>query len=62
MIHRLLLVGVLLGSLNTQVCSQDYFSKIYPFEQGTHRYISVESVDTNLFWLQTLKWLPVGVD
>ena len=60
MIHRLLLVGVLLGSLNTQVCSQDYFSKIYPFEQGTHRYISVESVDTNLFWLQTLKWLPGG--
>ena len=60
MIYRLLLLGFLLGSMNTQLCSQNYFSKLYPFEQGTHKFKSVHSVDSNLFWLQSLKWFPGG--
>lgn len=60
MIYRLLLVCFLWAALSVPSQGQSYFSKLYPFDQGTHRFISVEQVDSNLFWLQALKWLPGG--
>ncbi len=58
MICRLFFIVFLLGLMSIQLNGQRYFSKIYPFEEGTHRFISIESLDTNLFWLQGTKWLP----
>ena len=46
--------------MSVSLHGQQYFSKLYPFEQGTHRFLSIEEVDSNLFWLQALKWLPGG--
>ena len=60
MIYRLLLACFVWAILSMPSQGQSYFSKLYPFDQGTHRFISVEQVDTNLFWLQALKWLPGG--
>ena len=60
MIYRLLLVCFLWGILTTPSMGQSYFSKLYPFEEGAHRFISVEQVDSNMYWLQALKWLPWG--
>jgi len=61
MTYRLLLACFVWAILSIPSQGQSYFSKIYSFEQqGTQRFISVEPVDTNLFWLQTLKWLPGG--
>src|SRR6056297_22872 len=60
MTYRLLLACFVWAILSMPSQGQSYFSKLYPFDQGTHRFISVEQVDTNLFWLQALKWLPGG--
>jgi len=60
MIYRLLLACFVWAILSIPSQGQSYFSKLYPFEEGTHRFISVEQVDSNLYWLQALKWLPGG--
>src|SRR6056297_2822987 len=60
MIHRLLLFGFILAMMSTCLQGQRYFSNLYPFDQGTHRFLSIEEVDSNLYWLQALKWLPGG--
>src|SRR6056297_989945 len=60
MTYRLLLACFVWAILSIPSQGQSYFSKLYPFEEGTHRFISVEQVDTNMYWLQALKWLPWG--
>src|SRR6056297_1514738 len=60
MIYRLLLACFVWAILSIPSQGQRYFSNLYPFDQGTHRFLSIEEVDSNLYWLQALKWLPGG--
>src|SRR6056297_3907546 len=46
MIHRLLLFGFILAMMSTCLQGQRYFSNLYPFDQGTHRFLSIEEVDS----------------
>lgn len=37
---------------------QRYFSKLKKFDQGAQAYDNIEELDSNLFWVPTLKFLP----
>ena len=58
MIYRLLLLGFLIYLASSSLSGQRYFSKLKKFDQGTQSFSNIEVLDSNLFWLQSLKFLP----
>jgi len=46
MIYRLLLACFVWAILSIPSQGQRYFSNLYPFDQGTHRFLSIEQVDS----------------
>jgi hypothetical protein len=55
--YRILFFAVTFGVI-FQLNAQSYFSKIKEFDQGTQGFSNITALDSNLFWIQTLKWLP----
>src|SRR6056297_1236681 len=58
MTYRLLLVCFLWGMFAMSTQGQRYFSKLKKFDQGAQAYDNIEELDSNLFWVPTLKFLP----